>query len=128
MRLKNSLFISVFFFLSCGSGKKMDKIESFFRDKNSSRAILISCIKCKCIIDELNRISGSNSDLLSRYEIYGDPTCLQDLHINNRVKPIMQSSIDSISTDFYNLVIYNQGRVTMVKTEKAELIEKYLSK
>jgi hypothetical protein len=125
MKWINSFIILLLFGISCTSGT-MKTIENFFVKKNCNKGILISCIKCACIIQELNKIATSNPGLLQGYQVYGDPACLTEFIIKDKIFPLQQSSIDSISTEFYNLVIYNNGKLTMVKTENVAKMKKYL--
>lgn len=125
MKWINRLTVLLLTGISCTSGK-MKTIESFFEKKNCNRGILISCIRCACIIQELNTIATDDPGLLEKYQVYGDPACLKEFKLKDKVIPLQQSSIDSISTDFYNLVIYNHGRLTLAKTEEVADMKKYL--
>ena len=104
---------------------------NFAKHIGQKDCIVISCLKCNCILDELNRIHKKDSALLARYDIFADSDCVIQLLPTIKIIPIEQKTLDSISTEFYNMVIIrhrsdNNFSATMIETKDAENIEKYL--
>lgn len=127
--MKLIIILLCFNALSCNFSSP-DQFNKFHFLAAENDAIVISCIKCNCIIDELNKIYTKNSSLINHYEIYGDTTCLNALGFKSKIRYLSQLSIDSISAGFYNMLIIKkqEGKTTavMVKTEDTEKMIKYL--
>ncbi len=102
--LKLLFFILIVSILSCNhvNNKSFSGFKKYAENKSS---IIISCVKCGCVTDELNKISEQNPKLLKEYDIYIDSTCKANLDKNIKTQQISQKTIDSISTEFYNILI-----------------------
>jgi hypothetical protein len=92
----------------------------------SNQSILISCIKCNCIIEELNKIYQETPALLARYEILADSNCIGDLNPAIRYRHINQRSIDSCSTEFANMLIFKKNAIHEVEAAKVKRIRGHL--
>lgn len=92
----------------------------------TGKVMLISCVRCNCIIEDLNRLIASGSTALNGYTIMGDTNCLKNLSRTNQRLHVSQSSIDSISMDIYNMLISNGRTIKLVRTEDSEKMEEML--
>lgn len=123
-----SLLLLVFLF-SCKHDSTVDF--DFSKHSKDKDCIVISCTKCNCILDELNRIQRKDSALLTHFDIFVDKDCATPLLPSIRTVPIEQSALDSISTDIYNMLIISrkqasEKKATIIHTKDADNIEKYL--
>src|SRR4051794_6937455 len=124
--------ISLFAILLLGcnhSNNRFDSFHSLINNSTTSKAIIISCIHCNCIINDLNSLIVKKDPLIKEFIFYGDTACLKDLLIKDKIIYISQAKLDSISTDFYNMLIYNKNRYgnvfKMVKTEESYNLRSY---
>jgi hypothetical protein len=104
---------------------------NMFHLKSNDKALIISCIKCECIIEQLYLMNKRNPALLRQYNIYADTICIQNIaYKGDNVKLVSQKMFDSVSVDFYNMLIYNPkkfgNRLRMVKTDESEQIEEMM--
>jgi hypothetical protein len=114
--------------LGCSSIKNQhEKYKGFASLYNNKTTILISCIKCDCIIDELNLIYEKDSAVFKNIDIIMDTSCKANL--NKKLIPqfIPQSKIDSISTDFYNmLIIKKDSKIYNIESKESGKIYSFL--
>ncbi len=123
--------LSILLVLSCNrNNNNFDSFSKIPESSSCSKAIVISCIRCSCIIEDLNSLISKKDSLLNEYTFFGDTSCLETFLLKNEVIHIGQSSLDSISTDFYNILIYNKNKhgnkLKMIKTAESEKIKFYL--
>lgn len=121
--------LPVIFLFSCQPGSTVHF--DFSRHIKDKDCIVISCIKCNCILDELNRIQRKDSTLLAHFDIFTDKGCATQLLSSIKTVQLDQSAIDSISTDVYNMLIISrrqagEKKATIIRTKDAGNIEKYL--
>lgn len=114
---------------SCTS--KNDKQFAMFASLHKGKdIILVSCVKCNCIIEELNLINQQKPELLAPYDIYIDSACKHSLSTTIKTVHINQASIDTLSVDLYNaLIIKKRGdkfTTKMVETKDAQKMPKML--
>ena len=120
-------WISLFLVLTAGCGKENYKNFLPLLDRaQSDKVILISCVRCNCIIEDLNKLLEEHSKALEGYRFMGDSACLKNFKGKDRLIHISQASIDSISMEVYNMLIRNGQKIRLVKTEEAEKMEHYL--
>ena len=124
----------IIFILFWGCKRKEPEYNAFinkFQLKANDKALIISCIKCNCIIEQLYLMNKRNPSILGQYTIYADTVCIQNLsYSGNNVKQVSQKIMDSVTVDFYNALIYNPkkfgSRLKMVKTEESAKIEEMM--
>lgn len=127
MKLNKLIVLIVFF--GC---KNKNGIQNFsaLLGENASKTIIISCIRCSCTIDDLNKLISNNDPAIADYRFIGDTTCLNGFVSKKRVVHVSQKKLDSISTNFYNLLIYNPNKKNkkfkMLKTEDSENLKFFL--
>jgi hypothetical protein len=118
---------------ACQSSKKSldSDIDAFDHLAGKEKTVIISCIKCQCIIDELNDYAASNRIDTSVMAIFGDTACLKGLSGKVPLRHLPQSYIDSCSTDFYNALVITNRKGSMgrkiVATKDASNLNKYLN-
>ena len=114
----------IFFFLISSCNKKTEKIDTniFNYYINSNKAIVLSCIKCGCIMDF---VKNKSQDFVAKYgvKLYADFSCNDKSDINGFLN-IQQNIIDSIYDRNYNLLLFRKvnDRVQMrvLRTEESE--------
>lgn len=80
-------------------------------DKN---AIVISCLRCGCIDDELGTIDTA---LLNKYTIYVDTNCTVKTLTRLPIHHIPQARLDSIAPDLYNMLVLIKEKDGTIKRE-----------
>jgi hypothetical protein len=129
MKYINILLI-IFYLQGCGKDSNKAELEKFEKLSENKNAIIISCNKCGCIINALNDVYAKSPGLVKSYNIYGDSACLQGLDRNIIYINLQQQAIDSISTQFHNLIIVkkeeNHCSCRMINTNEAENLSRFL--
>jgi hypothetical protein len=115
---------------SCAN--KNDKRFAVFASLHKGKdIILVSCIKCDCMIEELNLINQQKPELLAPFDIYIDSACRHSLSKTIKTVHISQASIDTLSVDLYNaLIIKKRGdkfTTKMLETKDARKMPKMLA-
>ena len=105
---------------------KAGHFPDYLDQKGYKKAIVISCIRCNCVLEQMNKIIKEQPDLLSNYVILGDTACLHNFAGRKRVLQMRQMQMDSLSEDFYNILVYNNGKIRMIKTEESGKMDSYL--
>lgn len=126
------LLLPALLLFSCQlSQKNKAPITQFNHLAVKEKTFIISCVKCQCIIDELNNYSARNNLDTNRYTIYGDTSCLSSLSKTYRIRHLPQQYIDSCSIDFYNMLILTKKEdkihTRMISTDEADKISSYLN-
>jgi hypothetical protein len=70
-----------------------------------TKGILISCARCGCFNETMKHFIQSKSQKYSGLFIGGDTTCGRF----NNTNLILQSQLDKISDDFYNVVLFRKS-------------------
>jgi hypothetical protein len=115
----------------CNTATGSRKLAGFSTLLKGEKTVVISCIRCNCVIEELNRIIGSQPDLLEGYTFVGDTACTEGFLWRHKIIQHSQKELDEISTDFYNLLIMKKKKggkpmMKLVKTEESSDLRKYL--
>jgi hypothetical protein len=111
MSFRKTVFILALLMLigsfSCDSGKESPNykinstiIKEFF--PNSDKIIILSCVRCGCFIDIMNKLSFQDREYLINISFATDTSCNK---INFPLQVIPQRFIDSISMDIYNIIL-----------------------
>jgi hypothetical protein len=126
-----SCFFIAFAIVSCNLTSNKLEFGNLLDLKQNKNCLLISCVKCSCITNELDRLYKKDSNTFRNYIIYGDTSCLKSTKFKHLVVQKSQSSIDSFSMNFYNVLIFNPkkfGKIPkMVLTEESHLLEKFMN-
>lgn len=82
------------------------------------------------MIDELVKVKHDHPQLLTRYIIYSDTTCLNHIELLALVKHSSQRTLDSIYDENYNIMLFKKNGSTiksqLIKTEQSENLSKIL--
>jgi hypothetical protein len=109
---------------ACQSRNSYDDFAGLAQQMGEQKLIVVACMRCGCIIEELTHIHKTNPALLQSYTILGDTNCLAPLKGFTDIHHFSQQQQDSVSVDFHNMLIYNgdksKNRVTLVKTEESD--------
>jgi hypothetical protein len=97
-------------------------------EQKAERIIVISCIRCGCVIDEMNLILRKDATAFNNYLVLADSNCTQHFIKPVPFRHIPQSRLDSISMDFYNLLIINgpAKEVKLLTTEDSQHLGGYI--
>jgi hypothetical protein len=128
----NNIIAILLVFFSCQSPNKLqNSFTEFDHLAIKEKTIILSCIKCKCIVDELNKYHQKYRIDTTKYTIYGDSTCLSGLSKKIAVNHLSQNYIDSCSVDFYNMVILTKRNSKIqhkeVTTNEAKYLDRFLN-
>jgi hypothetical protein len=126
MKLINLISV-ILLMASCTAGDRYQQFRPLFEQYPSQNVILLSCIRCGCIDDEIKNLLKNQNPDIEKCVFLGDSTCFRNLFPGKKLIHIPQSKIDSLSVDFYNLLIYNKGQIRMVKTEESKNIAGYIA-
>lgn len=80
----------------------------------NKNAIVISCLRCGCIDDELGTIDTA---LLKKYTIYVDTNCTVKTLTRLPIHHIPQAQLDSIAPDLYNILVLIKEKDGTIKRE-----------
>lgn len=126
-------FLLFYCLLSACSGKTINsKYSGFDYLATKEKCLILSCTKCDCVVRELNKCFLSNNKIFSNTIIYADTNCLGNLNKQISVSHINQKKIDSISVDFYNVLILTKDinsstmKYKNITTEESENIKSFL--
>jgi hypothetical protein len=120
-----NILMTVFFFSCKGNHSDASRLNALIHD-DSPRKIVISCIRCGCVDDELNRVFEKEPGKLGRYKIYGDTSCRGRINAAIEIHDIRQPLLDSMMPDFYNILLIKDAKGKMVQTEEMEKLVDYL--
>jgi hypothetical protein len=113
-------------FLSCGSNHSdASRLNALIND-DAPRKIIISCIRCGCVDDEINNILSNTPARINTYKIYCDTLCKGSIDSRVKMIDIRQQWLDSLMPDFYNIMIIKDGRSRMLTTEEVKQLSSYL--
>jgi hypothetical protein len=131
MKYLSNGFIILALVTGCNTKTGSRKLAGFSVLLNGEKTIVISCVRCNCVIEELNKIIGNQPGLLNGYSFIGDTTCTEGFLWRHKIIQYNQKQLDDISTDFYNLLIIkktsgNEPKIKLVKTEESFEMKKYL--
>lgn len=108
--------------VSCSDGKEsFDQFRTLL-NKNESKAIVISCIRCGCVIEDINRILRDKPEALNDYTFLADTTCTKKFVAQVNIRHVPHALMDSLSLDFYNILIIKHEQVKIIKTEESKNI------
>lgn len=126
-KIISALIFIVFIPQSCVHNKSLEGITNKF---NSKKVLIVSCIQCRCINEELEKMYLNNKNIFSDYLLIGDTACLYGLDFRKAVKHTPQRVIDSIFPENFNLTIINNikypNRLIKVNTKDANSIKSFL--
>jgi len=115
---------------SCKSKSSKESFKNFNFLALKKTTLVISCIKCDCILDQLNKIYPNGIDT-NYVQIFADTNCTGILSKKILVNFISQGKIDSLSTEFHNMLIIkkrgDQFTHLVVKTSESEKLETLIS-
>lgn len=113
--------------LLAGCSQNKFSAEQFRPILNKDNTILITCIKCNCVLDELNVIYKTNPQMLAAYEIVADSNCVQGL-LNKAIpyRHVSQGAIDSCSYEFTNMLIIKGKKIKELQTMQVKKMPLYL--
>jgi hypothetical protein len=101
------LFLYLTCIFSCKTNLRLTEIKKEFKAEN---ILIVSCIQCACINDELERLYLSDKKSFDNYLVIADTNCIRSFQFKNVVKFAPQRLIDSIFPENYNLSIINESK------------------
>jgi hypothetical protein len=128
IRIKAKVICAIIFIAfisqSCVQNKSLEIITSKFK---SDKIMLVSCIQCKCINEELEKMYNKDNKVFNGYLFFGDTNCLSEYKFKAAITHISQRTIDSLFLENYNLTIINTdkypNKVISIKTQDATKIK-----
>jgi len=126
MKLTSALLLCLLFTGCHHQNQQNEALKKFIPFTNGHKAIIISCNKCGCVIQALNDAYKKDSSTIAGYSIYGDSTCLGDLLPGIRIINTPQLLLDSMSTQWHNMLLIKNNQVQVIKTEDADQLARKL--
>jgi hypothetical protein len=124
-------FVCCFALLSCGSSNTAKDVSMFSALHKGRDIILVSCIRCDCMVEELSLIHSQRPEILAPYDIYIDSSCKTSLSQGIKTVHINQLAIDSLFTDIYNALIIKKRNdkfsIYMIETKDAQKMPNMLT-
>ena len=130
MRFNEALFIILIpvIFAKCNSGSsaitKSFDVSSEYLDANypkEDKMILMSCIRCGCFPESLNKMNKEHLDYLSQFTFITDTGCNK---LKIPVNHLGQKDFDIISEKIYNLALVKREngsyKARIIETEEAK--------
>lgn len=118
-----SFFLVAYLFTGVLSCSEHDfNSELLKKNTNSDEGIIVSCIRCNCVIEELTDYYKSNKNIESKIQLYADTNCLKPFS-KKKINFLSQKVLDSVYEKNYNLILFKRDRdkydYKLVKTEDA---------
>ena len=123
--MKSINVIILFILLSgCSGTSKFDSDLLAKRLQKKHKGLIISCIKCNCILEAFNE----NRDLLKDITIYGDSLCIPKQNFV-QFSNLTQGTLDSVYEKNYNVILFKFGsnnnfKYKLIKTEETMKFKK----
>jgi hypothetical protein len=136
---KLSLVIAfyILFLLSCNSTTKSEDSSininnELMKDKLGNKpAIFFSCVRCGCMVSELNEIYKKDSIFFDKFIFYADTSCINEISFKKKIIHSPQSFLDSIYDENYSVILFkrngNHIDTRLIKTDEAEKMKSILS-
>lgn len=113
-----------FFLSSCtkNSSFKKDLLQS--RTDDNKKGLIISCIRCNCVLTDLEKFSIKHKDVM----MFGDTNCIAPVK-SYILHHLPQPALDSIYKENYNLILFRwKGdkslRWRLIQTKESLELEK----
>ena len=136
MNLKSKSLISIIIFLSSCHNDKKSSEKIYVEEKKlleimkEKPVIFLSCTRCGCMIEELEKIYKSNPTLLNKFDFLTDTTCLDYSLFREIVRHTPQNKLDSIYKENYNVLLFKNDadsiKYTLIETKNSSRMEKIL--
>jgi hypothetical protein len=119
IKLSNTV-LALFIINACTPKKNLNSsVVQFNHLATKEKTVILSCIKCKCIIDELNGYQARHKIDTMRFDFYGDTTCFFELSKAFRINHLPQKYVDSCSVEFYNMLVLTKRNNIITAKEVA---------
>ncbi len=117
------LFFTTFIFTNISSCSNSEfNFDLLKNNINSEEGIIVSCIRCTCVVEELDSYYLVNDNFVTKVPLYADTNCLQPF-LKKKINHLNQRVLDSIYEKNYNLILFKREGSTynfkLVKTEDA---------
>lgn len=124
------VIISILSFYSCESkvssiqNGNIDtlKLANKFGDKP---LLFISCLRCECFNEELNKIYNRNPKVFKKFIVYADTACSKQFNFGSIINHSSQLFLDTVYDENYNVVLFKKVEEKVIwKTINANESEK----
>jgi hypothetical protein len=136
MRLNKILLLAVCIAAAaCGNKTKAPDIainKTLMLNKLGDKpAIFFSCVRCGCMVVELNKIYHTNPHFFDKFTFYADTTCIKEIIFKKRVVHSPQAFLDSVYDENYSVMVFkksgNDVSTRLIKTEESEKMKTILA-
>ncbi len=113
----NGVFLMILL-AGCSSREVFNSKLLHERVGGENRGIIISCVRCECMIQALH----DNNGVIDGISLFGDQLCLARNTFN--IKTLSQKTLDTIFEKNYNIILFNFNtnntfRYRLIKTEES---------
>jgi hypothetical protein len=94
----------------------------FAQKLHSQPALYLSCVRCDCMVDELNSLYRRKPQLLRRFTFFADTHCIKRLDFKHGITHSPQLFLDSVYDENYGVLVFRRQADTiegrLIKTEE----------
>jgi hypothetical protein len=95
-------------------------------------AIFFSCVRCDCMVAELNKIYYNDPHFFDKFTFYADSSCVKKVIFKKLIVHSPQAFLDSVYDENYSVIVFkktgNDIDTRLIKTEESEKMKAILGK
>jgi hypothetical protein len=95
-------------------------------------AVFFSCVRCGCMVAELNKIYYNDPHFFDKFTFYADSNCVKEVIFKKLIVHSPQAFLDSVYDENYSVVIFkktgNDIDTRLIKTEGSTDMKSILTK
>jgi hypothetical protein len=95
-------------------------------------AIFFSCVRCGCMVTELNKIYNNDPQFFDKFTFYADTGCIKQISFKKLIVHSPQAFLDSVYDENYSVIVFkkmgNDIDTRLIKTEESEKMKSILTK
>ncbi len=94
--------------------------------------IFFSCVRCGCMVTELNNIYHDDPNFFDKFTFYADTNCIKEVIFKKLITHSPQSFLDSVYDENYSVIVFkktgNGIDTRLIKTEESQKMKAILAK
>jgi hypothetical protein len=94
-------------------------------------AIFFSCVRCGCMVAELNKIYYNDPHFFDKFTFYADSNCVKQVIFKKLIVHSPQAFLDSVYDENYSVIVFkktgNDIDTRLIKTEESEKMKSILT-
>ncbi len=93
-------------------------------------AIFFSCVRCGCMVVELNKIYHNDPHFFDKFTFYADTGCVKEIAFKKLIVHSPQSFLDSVYDENYSVIVFKKTGAAidtrLIKTEESTKMKSIL--